>query len=645
MKHQKCVSRIVAIICGIVLLAGCGSTESVQPPNPSPFIGAKGLGLQEIDEATLLAAFQDEARGQVEQMTACASSSPVPGNAPAMMDAADASGESSGVAATGTNLQEAGVDEADVIKVHGDTAYVLRADGVHVVRVWPAAKFGELARVALKGKPIGLFVTDTHLVAITNTSWGDDGAGGSYPAEFDGVQVSVIDITTPSAPRLLRQELVSGRYVSSRRVDDRVRLVMNNAMQSIPYPYQLLTASKSCESNMAAIRTQMESGIEQRTLADWLPPVLNAGRSRQRTVHDLGRVYASGARGSSVLSLVQFAIDADGAQDSAVTVLGTASTVYASTNAVYAAQNVYLQDDDVVTSAQTAIHMFAFERGAPQYRGTGAVPGRLINQFAMSEHRDVLRVATTTSGATSGVYTLDITDDDLPILGKVEGLAKGESIYAVRFAGDTGYVVTFKKIDPLFVIDLVDPRAPQLAGELKVPGFSTYLHPLEDGRLIGLGKDADDQGSFAWFEGLKLSLFDVSAPTAPAEVSHTIIGTRGSDSPALTDHHAFTYDAGRGLLALPVTVFDGEVNASQCGTFAYRGVHLYRVNESGFTLDGVIRDDPPSTAKCWGASAGRSIARTVIIGDAQSSGVLMLTDKRLRMHALESLARTGEVVW
>lgn len=389
----------------------------------------------------------------------------------------------------------------------------------------------------------------------------------------------------------------------------------------------------------------MEAEIEQRTLADWLPPVLNAGQSRQRTVHDLGRVYVSGVRGSSVLSLVQFAIDEDSAQDSAVTVLGDASTVYASTNAVYAAQTVYPQNDDGVTSAQSAIHMFAFERGAPSYRGTGAVPGRLINQFAMSEHRDVLRVATTMSDATSGVYTLDITDDDLPILGTVEGLAKGESIYAVRFVGDTGYVVTFKKIDPLFVIDLADPRAPVVAGELKVPGFSTYLHPLENGRLIGLGKDADDQGSFAWFEGLKLSLFDVSAPTAPAEVSHTIIGTRGSDSPALSDHHAFTYDAGRGLLALPVTVFDGAVNANQCGTFAYRGVHLYRVNESGFTLDGVIRDDPPSTTSCGGASAGRSIARTVIIGDAQSSGVLTLTDKHLRMHALESLDLEGDVVW
>lgn len=641
MKNRSNTTRVVIVIAwGVLALVGCGgNSESGQPPTPSPFIGAKGLGLEAADEAALLAALQAEARDQVTRMTQCIT---MPMAAPET-EAIVMEGPSE-VATTGTNLQETGVDEADILKVQGETAYVLRIDGLHVVRVWPAAEFGELAHLTLTGTPEGAFVTESHLVAITHASWADEGSGGSDPVAADGVQVSVIDITTPSAPRLLRQVQVRGHYVSSRRIDNRVVLVMSNTRRALRSHAQFHNWTASCESNMDVIRQQTETEIAQRRLADWLPPLLGTTSSPPRTMHALGPVYVSGVRGPAVLSLVQLAIDADDAQDSAVTVLGHASTVYASATAVYAAQSVAIPREDGSIERQSAIHIFALERDAPRYRGTGAVPGTLLNQFAMSEHRDVLRVATT-SGATSGVYTVDLTHADLPIIGAVDGLAQGERIYAVRFVGETGYIVTFKKIDPLFVIDLANPRALTVTGELKVPGFSTYLHPLAGGRLIGLGNEADDQGSFAWFEGLKLSLFDVSHPANPTELSHTIIGTRGSYSPALYDHHAFTYDPTRQLLALPVTVYDGEVNGSECGRFAYDGVHLYRVGDTEFHLEGVIRQASVSGTSCWGAPAGTNDTRTAILGDVHASGVLTLAAHGLQLHALDSLDAVGTLLW
>ena len=142
--------------------------------------------------------------------------------------------------------------------------------------------------------------------------------------------------------------------------------------------------------------------------------------------------------------------------------------------------------------------------------------------------------------------------EDLKVVGEIRDLHPDEAVYAVRLIGNRGYVVTFKKIDPLFVLDLSDPENPKKVGELEVPGFSTYLTPIDEKTLLAIGKDVDDQGSFAWFGGLKLSLFDVSEPAAPRLIDSVTIGERGTDSEALTDHRAFNYFPNRGILALPV---------------------------------------------------------------------------------------------
>jgi uncharacterized secreted protein with C-terminal beta-propeller domain len=201
---------------------------------------------------------------------------------------------------------------------------------------------------------------------------------------------------------------------------------------------------------------------------------------------------------------------------------------------------------------RTAIH--AFDLTAPDgadYLASGEIDGTVLNSYALSEHNGVLRVATTTSSGgfgqsqESGVHVVEVRGDTLVEIGTLGGLGRTETIQGVRFLGDRGYVVTFRQTDPLFVIDLSDPTAPTLQGELKVPGFSTYLHPLADGQLLAIGFDGTDSGAIT---GTQLSLFDVSDPAAPALLDTMPVGDH---SEAAFDPHAFLYWAESGTVVVP----------------------------------------------------------------------------------------------
>ncbi len=269
---------------------------------------------------------------------------------------------------------------------------------------------------------------------------------------------------------------------------------------------------------------------------------------------------------------------------------------------------------------RTEIHKISIDGNDIEYIGKGDVPGTLLSQFSMDEHEGYLRVATTLdsgfwgrpmplafdssekliapsrSGTSSNnVYILD---EDMNLVGALENLAEGERIYAVRFMGERAYVVTFKQIDPLFVIDLSDPRAPAVLGELKIPGYSTYLHMLDENTFIGIGQDSAgeiDEGGFmaAIPAGLKIGLFDISDPTSPQEIDTYIIGDRGTYSDALYDHKAFLLDVKKGLLVLPVNV-QARVPSNQNDQFWYpttttfSGAYVFRVTTNGIELENTV---------------------------------------------------------
>ena len=230
---------------------------------------------------------------------------------------------------------------------------------------------------------------------------------------------------------------------------------------------------------------------------------------------------------------------------------------------------------------KTVVHKIALDGRNIEYKTAGEVPGHVLNQFSMDEHDGYFRIATTTgSWRIETANHLYVLDSGLEVVGKVEDLAAGERIYSTRFMGDKGYMVTFRQVDPLFVIDLSSPTNPQVLGYLKVPGVSDYLHPYDDTHIIGIGRDATEEGVM---KGMKLALFDVSDFSNPVEVSKYIIGESGTSSEALYDHKAFLFDRDRGLLVIPVSLSEERYIQSWEGAYVF-GIYT----TSGFTLKGRV---------------------------------------------------------
>ena len=284
--------------------------------------------------------------------------------------------------------------------------------------------------------------------------------------------------------------------------------------------------------------------------------------------------------------------------------MGEASTMYVSQNNIYVTYPTWIDNGEY-----TSIYRVSINGAQLALEAQGTVPGYVINQYAMDEYNGYFRVAvnwqnlvvepafgmqpTSTAQQTNSVYVLD---SNLTVVGKLEGLAKNENLDAVRFIGDRCYLVTYIRTDPLFVIDLSQPTEPKVSGELQIPGYSDYLHPFDDTHLIGLGKQAtaSDTGNFAWYQGVKLALFDVSDVNHPAELSNYVIGDRGTDSLALTEPKAFLFDNQTGLLVIPVSLAlvdnsTGQATDSSYGQTVWQGAYVFNVTlNGGFVLKGTV---------------------------------------------------------
>ena len=280
-----------------------------------------------------------------------------------------------------------------------------------------------------------------------------------------------------------------------------------------------------------------------------------------------------------------------------------ASTMYVSPDNIYVAYPNWVNGTDV-----TAIYRVKIDGLQLTLQAQGNVPGYTINQYAIDEYSGNLRIATNLwqytaqsdvfggqqSAQINNVYVLD---QNLAIIGRLEGLAVGENLHSVRFMGERGYLVTFKTTDPLFVIDLSQPSNPTVLGELVIPGYSDYLHPYDATHLIGVGKEAVDSGqyNFAYYQGVKLALFDVSNVNNPVQVANYVIGDRGTDSAVLSDPKAFLFDKTKDLLVIPVSLaLVSEENRQQQGSAAYgqtvwQGAYVFSVSANGnFTLKGTV---------------------------------------------------------
>jgi hypothetical protein len=276
------------------------------------------------------------------------------------------------------------------------------------------------------------------------------------------------------------------------------------------------------------------------------------------------------------------------------------------------------------------------------------VKGHILNQFSMDEHEDHLRIATT-SGRFRGPDTHSTVSilagwpDGLEVVSQIDGIAPTEDIRSARFHGDVGFVVTFKKTDPLFVLNLSNPLHPKIRGKLKIPGFSTYMHLMDEEHLLTIGYDADDQGSFAWFAGIQLQIIDVSDLSDPRLIHKEVIGTRGSTSDATANHLAFNYFAREDLLAIPMVICEESPRPGVYGdSMTFSGLLVYRVRVGdGFEDLGGVPHEAPQIAPpywsspCynWWTRVNSRVKRSILMDDFAYSIAL----DRINISSLDDL--------
>jgi hypothetical protein len=584
--------------------------------------------------------------------------------------------ESSGGASqvSKTNNQVAGVDEADFIKNDNKYLYVAANGAFRIIQAWPPTAARELARIPIEGTPKKLFVEGDRALVYSSLSssaagqsagaWSGRECTYGYNCAFTGdgrpTKISIFSITDRTAPVLIRALRLSGSYLNARRIGSAVHTVLSSPGVKFPslptWPSELdrcsqTTSAAAIELAFARLRTENARLIAETPLSTIVPSLsdqlLNPDGTVREERDDLlgscrGFFEPSRAGGGAFTTLLS--LDLQGTSPVATsTIVSEPGAVYASAGALYLAVPQQRSSkgswySTVAASEATAIHKFALEGASSSYLGSGLVKGRVLNQFAMDEWSGHLRVATTTGRLPSkDVHsTLTILGRGMLQAGVLDQLAPSEDIRSVRFDGARGFVVTFKKTDPLFVFDLANPYAPRTLAELKIPGFSTYMHLMDANHLLTIGYDASDQGSFAWFTGVMLQIFDISNPTHPTLAHKEVIGTRGSSSEALTNHLAFTYFAPKQLLALPMTVCEGGTGSGSYGTtMSFSGLMVYNVTAAtGFKLTGKVEHLKAGTScHTWWTNATSTVKRSIVMDDY----VFSVTDEVVKANHLANL--------
>lgn len=512
-----------------------------------------------------------------------------------------------------TNNQEAGVDEADVVKTDGSYVYTALDGVLRVtdVRGDVPEVVGELDLAVDAGGGASaqlLVVGDLALVTIVGTQvWFGDMLPAPTSPDGHGIAratLVTVDLTDRSAPRETSRLAVDGTIAAARLVDGAARVVVQSSPM-IPFEqpaYDVPEAEGWTDEDYAERWSELEDAATERnrelaataTIDDWLPGYALDGPDGETSgtlvpCERLSHPVDFAGFGTTTVLTVELGEGAVLKEPVATSVLGSGETVYASTDRLYVATSRWESPawngvGDVMmapTETSTGIHAFDITgEGPAAYVGSGEVDGRIIGQYALSEHEGVLRVATTDDGtwtdggstSESSVTTLGERDGALVELGSVGGLGKGEQIYAVRYLGDTAYVVTFRQTDPLYVLDLSDPAAPVVDGELKITGYSSYLHPLAEARLLGVGQEATEQGMTV---GLQVSLFDTADPSAPTKIDGEVVADAYAS--AEWDPHAFLFWEETGQVVLPMS-------GSSRG-----GLLVLSVTDDGISRDGIVR--------------------------------------------------------
>mgnify|MGYP003880357327 CR=1 FL=1 len=524
-----------------------------------------------------------------------------------------------------TNVQVEGVDEADVVKTDGEFIYTISNRSVAIVKAYPPEEACLVSRIEFGMRPTSLFINKDMLVVF-----GDQHTDLFYtafttsPHELppgslrSNTTVWVLDVSNRAEPRPIRTIAVDGCYVASRMIGNYIYLV-------------------TC----CPVLVWTHGG---RTPDIYVPQLYVDGRAQLIPAHKIWYVDVPDVDYDYTIVMALDLSDPMGEPSYEVFLTGLTTCVYVSR------ENLYLAVPHWTGSGEeTLLFRVCISGGEIVPEAQGSVPGFVLNQFSMDEHDGYFRIATTATTHReeytweNNIYVLDV---DLCIVGRLEGLAPGERIYAARFMGNRCYLVTFRKVDPFFVIDISDPMAPKVLGKLKLPGYSDYLHPLDDDHIIGVGKETvpAEEGDFSWYQGLKIALFDVSNPEEPKLIDKLVMGDRGTDSPVLRDHKALLFDAERGIMVLPVLLaeIDEDMPPYVEGDYVWQGAVVLHVSiEDGIeVLGNITHMEDPSFFDRLGYYCPESpyfIRRALYIGDV----LYTVSEAMVLMNDVWTLAELG----
>jgi uncharacterized secreted protein with C-terminal beta-propeller domain len=507
-----------------------------------------------------------------------------------------------------TNIQVEGVDEPDIVKTDGEHLYVVSNGEVAVLKAYPGEDAQILSRISVEHYVSEIFVSGSRLILFERPPLG-------------GFNVHIFDISSRSSPAYVTNVSISGRLVDSRMIDEFVYVI---ASQGVKY------------YAMGEYTVRL--------------PAISSGNSTYTVEPGDICFFDEPAPSFVYTTIVSISIDTEEVSYG-VFLTDSAGEVYVSQKNVYLASLYYsywFGDPENGRSEATTVHKISIQGDVIEYVARGEVPGRINDQFSMDEHEGYFRIASTegylgrmTSDSNNHVFVLN---QNLVIVGRLENLAPGEKIYSSRFMGDRCYLVTFKKVDPFFVIDLSIATSPKVLGKLKIPGYSDYLHPYDENHIIGLGKETveAEDGDFAWYQGVKLSLFDVTDVTNPVELSKYVIGDRGTTSEALSDHKTFMFSRANNLLIIPITLakidpdkYPDGIPPNARGDIVWTGACVFSLTlEGGFEpRGGISHSDDNSVGDYWVWSSYR-VRRSLYIEEF----IYTISESLVKINRMDDLS-------
>jgi uncharacterized secreted protein with C-terminal beta-propeller domain len=546
-----------------------------------------------------------------------------------------------------TNVQVEGVDEGDIVKTDGEYIYKLRQNAenssgaVDILKAYPAEAASKVSTYSINGRPSDLYINGDYLIIISDILNNSDSklfTEDRYYFERNAVSILVLSIKDKSRPQLLKEVSVDGAMLTSRLVEDKLYVITNKYV----YP---------------------ESLEDKKNKNQVLPSFIDSATGEERKSLYLDDIaYCPEAIAPNYIIISSINLKELKEEIKVTAYLAQSNQVYCSSQNLYISgydmdrkksiiRSLFELSSSEYQEIQTAVYKFNLKDGEAIFQTSAFIPGTIINQFSMDENNDEFRIATTRDYLKDNKkYITDnnlyILDKDMKLKGKLENIAEGEKIYSTRFIGSRAYMVTFRTVDPLFVIDVSDGNKPKILGELKIPGFSNYLHPYDENHIIGFGLDTEVIGAGsdserAMAKGMKMAIFDVTDVSNPKQKFETVIGDRGTYSDVLTNHKALLFDREKELLAIPVQVIEQNENTGQTNEL-FQGAYIYNVNlKDGFTLREKIShtEKDSSNLEGYNYNWNNCIQRILFIQDYLYS----ISNNRVMIHKIEDLKMLGDL--